>query len=55
MPRGRSTRKRMRAPPVDGGRVRGRLEKIREISCINFEDSDELLHVHLFLKMLDAF
>jgi DNA-binding PucR family transcriptional regulator len=32
-----------------------RLEKIREISRINFEDPNELLHVQLSLKMLDAF
>jgi sugar diacid utilization regulator len=32
-----------------------RLEKIREISRINFEEPEELLHVHLSLKMLDAF
>jgi sugar diacid utilization regulator len=32
-----------------------RLEKIREISGINFEEPDELLHVHLSLKMLDLF
>jgi sugar diacid utilization regulator len=31
-----------------------RLEKIREISRINFEEPDELLHVHLSLKLLDA-
>jgi DNA-binding PucR family transcriptional regulator len=31
-----------------------RLEKIREISHINFEDPDELLHVHLSLKLLDG-
>jgi hypothetical protein len=31
-----------------------RLEKIREITRINFEDSDELLHVHLSLKLLDT-
>jgi sugar diacid utilization regulator len=30
-----------------------RLEKIREISHINFEDPDELLHAHLSLKLLD--
>jgi sugar diacid utilization regulator len=32
-----------------------RLEKIREISRINFEEPDELLHVHLSIKLLDAF
>jgi sugar diacid utilization regulator len=32
-----------------------RLEKIREISRINFEEPDELLHVQFSLKMLDAF
>jgi hypothetical protein len=32
-----------------------RLEKIREISRINFEEPEELLHVHLSLKMLNLF
>jgi sugar diacid utilization regulator len=32
-----------------------RLEKIREISRINFEEPEELLHLHLSLKMLDIF
>jgi sugar diacid utilization regulator len=31
-----------------------RLEKIREISRINFDEPDELLHVHLSLKLLDV-
>jgi hypothetical protein len=31
-----------------------RLEKIREIAPINFEDPDELLHVQLSLKLLDT-
>jgi hypothetical protein len=31
-----------------------RLEKIREISHINFEDPDELLHIHLSIKLLDT-
>jgi sugar diacid utilization regulator len=30
-----------------------RLEKIREISNINFDDPDELLHVHLSIKLLN--
>jgi sugar diacid utilization regulator len=32
-----------------------RLEKIRDISHIDFENPDELLHVHLSIKLLDSF